>query len=260
MWGTPPLPGELVAVGEDGVLAVVGTWTGERVRELAAEAPRGSGRPTIGGVTVSPNGDTVWFDVRRRGAPGEIYQLPTDGSGSPSQVATGTFPDVDPAGARLAFVADGAVVVHGIITDEEERWPVTGRVTDLAWTTDGADLLWVRNGTELVWLDRDTGADPQVVTTVSPGETLRLPLGALGNGSVVNAIVTSGPDDPTPERLTVGIDIPAERAPDGMGGARDRAFNATGHWGLRVTGDGTIRWSGSGGIGTVARDYVAADF
>jgi hypothetical protein len=259
-WGTPPTPGQLVAVGTDGVLAVVQTFGGERVRELARSGRPGPGQRVIGDVTRSAG--TAWFDTRNRsGGAGRIYQVPTDGSAPPTQVATGTSPEVDPSGGRLAFVSDGAVVVHGVITDDEERFPTTGRVTDLMWTTDGNDLLWVRNGTELVWLDRDGGGEPQVLATAGPGETLRRPLGQLQPYGTVNVAVGTGPRDQTPERLSVRLDAPdPSRDPDTLGWPLDRSYDASAEWGLRVTASHTVRWSGSGGVGTIASGYRAADF
>lgn len=264
MWGTPPPPGNFVGVGDDGVLATVSAGSGERVAELARGRPPGQdgqdGR-TIAGVTVSPDGATAWFDTRRPGAPGRIYQVPTDGSAPATQVATGTFPEVDPAGGRLAFVGQGAVVVHGIVTDQEQRWPVTGQVSDLAWATDGTGLLWIRDQTELVWLDVDGDAEPQVVATADEGEMLRLPLGALRDDALVTVVATTGPRDPAPQRLVVTLDGGVvSRAPDGLGLPLDRSYDASTWWGLRTTVSHTVRWTGSGGIGTIGHGYVAADW
>jgi hypothetical protein len=259
-FGTPPPPGRFVGVGDDGVLATVGRDTGERITELARSGAPGHGGP-IAGVTVAPDGGTAWFDTRPPGGPGRIHQVPTDGSAPATQVATGTFPEVDPAGERLAFVGEGAVVVHGIVTDEAQQWPVSGRVTDLAWTTDGTGLLWVRDGRELMWLDRDAGTDPQVVATVAgAGEVLRLPLGSLRDGGVVTVLVTTGRHDPSPERLVVGLDGEVTREPDGLGVALDRSYDASGSWGLRTTVSHTVRWTGAGGVITAATGYVAADW
>jgi hypothetical protein len=260
MFGTPPPPGRFVGVGDDGVLATVDRGSGERVAELARSGAPGLGG-TIAGVTVSPDGGTAWFDTRHPGGAGRIYQVPTDGSAPPIQVATGTFPEVDPAGQRLAFVADGAVAVHGIVTDEAQRWPVTGRVTGLAWTTDGTGLLWVRDGTELVWLDRDAGAEPRVVATAAAGETFRLPLGALRDGGAATVLATTGPRDTTPEVLVVTLDGGVvDRRPDTLGVALDRSYDATASWGIRTTVSRTVRWSGAGGVVTAATGYVAADW
>lgn len=258
MFGTPPPPGAYVGVGEDGVLATVSASTGERIAELARGRPPGQGGRAIAGVTVSPDGATAWYDTRRPGAPGRIYQVPTDGSAPAVQVATGTFPEVDPAGQRLAFVGQGAVVVHGIDTDEEERWPVSGQVSDLTWATDGSGMYWIRDRTELVWLDRAGGAEPRVVATADPGERFHLP---LGGAATVNVVATTGPKDPAPQRVVISNDGGVQdRFPDSLGVALDRSYEATGSWGLRTTVSRTVRWSGSGGIGTIGHGYVAADW
>jgi hypothetical protein len=260
MWGAAPLPGEIVAVGDDGVLAVVATNSGERTAELARFGRPGRGRPAIAGVTVAPDGDTAWFDVRRSpGDIGRIYHVPTDGSSPAVQVASGSYPDIDPTGELLAFAAQGAIEVHGVTTDVVERFPATGRLTHVAWTRDGNDLVWIRNGVELVWLDRDGGGSPRVVARAGPGETLRFPLGQLSPGSV-SVAVSTGPDDLTTEFLGVELDGEPTRRPDTLGWPLDRSFSPTWEWGLRVTDLHRIRWSGSGGVGTVAEGYIAADF
>jgi hypothetical protein len=258
MWGTPELPQQLVAVGDDGALVMVDTGTGERVVELAG--PDGPGR-AIRGVSLATDGATAYFDTRgAHGRDGLIYQVPTDGSAEPVQVATGTYPEVSPSGAQLAFVGQGEVAVHGIITDEVLSWPQTGRITDLSWTPDGTGLLWVRDRTELVWLDIDAAAEPQVVATVAAGERLQLPLGNLRNAYTVTVLVNSGLHDPTPERMMVTLDSEPTRGPDGMGLALDRSYHSSEYWGIRVTISHTIRWSGSGGVGTITAGYTAADF
>lgn len=261
LYGTPPLPDQLVAVGDDGVLAVVHSGTGDRLVELAHGAAPGSHKRSIRGVSVSPEGDTAWFDTRgRRPGSGRIYQVPTDGSAEPVQVASGTYPAVSPSGSQLAFVGEGAVVVHGIVTDEALSWPQTGRITDLAWTTDGTGLLWVRNRTELVWLDIAGDAEPQVVATVAARESLSLPRGTLHDSGSVSVLVSRGRYDPASDRLAIRLGIEPTRSPERFGRLLDRSADQSGWWGLYVTGDHTIRWTGSGGIGTIASGYIAARY
>lgn len=261
LFGTPPLPDQLVAVGDDGVLAVVDRETGDRLAELAHGAALGSDKRPIRGVSVSPEGDMAWFDTRGRwGRGGRIYQVPTDGSADPVQVASGTYPEVSPSGAQLAFVGEGAVAVHGIITDEALSWPQTGRITDLAWTVDGTGLLWVRNGTELVWLDIAGEAEPQVIATVGAGESLSLPGGRLDLGRSVSVQVSRGRHDPAPDTMVIRLDIEPTRFPAPLGRWLDRSSDDSGWWALVVTGSHTIRWTGSGGIGTIATGYTAADW
>lgn len=261
LYGTPPLPDQLVAVGEDGMLAVVDRTTGERLVELAHGAYVGGGRRPIGRVRVSPEGDTAWFDTRRgRIDQGKIYRVPTDGSADPVEVGSGAFPDVSPSGSQLAFARTGMVVVQGIVTDEELSWPEPAQITDLAWTTDGTGLLWVRNRTELVWLDIADDAEPQVVAAAGAGEVLSVPLGDLRNGRAATVLVSRGEYDRTAERMVVRLGSEPTRSADPLGAALDRSYDSEGRWGIRVTSRRTIRWSGSGGIGTVATGYISADW
>lgn len=261
LYGTPPLPDQLVAVGEDGVLAVVDRTTGERLAELADGESLGRGRHAIRRVRVSPEGDTAWFDARsRHGGHGRIYRVPTDGSADPVQVASGTYPDVSPSGSQLAFVRNGAVVVQGIVTDEELSWPQTGRITDLAWSIDGG-LLWVRNGKELVWLDNVEDAGPQVVATAERGERLSLPVGGrFRDYGPASVLVSRGRHDPAPDAIVLRQGSEPTRNPATFGQQLDRSGHHTGWWSLVVTGGHTIRWSGSGGIGTIATGYTSADW
>jgi hypothetical protein len=254
MPGTPWRPSPIVAVGADGAVVVLDSTTGERTVELAPVPASGA----VVGVTLSPDGDTAWFDVCRPGRPGSIYVVPTDGSAPARRVATGSYPEVSPTGDRLAYIAGRSVVVWDLATGTERRWADsgTGRLAWLAWTGDGG-LVWVRGESQLVLLAVDTpGAEPRAVpgAVAGPGEVMYATLRS-------SVLVGDGPDDPTVDRIDVGAFDTVSRRPDtGNAGGRDRAFDASGQWGLRTDAYGNIVWSVGGGVGLVAEDYVAADW
>lgn len=255
MFGTPPRPTPLVAVGADGAVVTVSSQSGERAAELAPAPPAGA----VVGVTLSRDGTTAWFDVCRPSGTGSIYQVAVDGSAPARRVATGAYPEASPTDDRLAYLAGRSVVVRDLATGTERRWndTGTGRLSWLAWTSDGTELVWVRGGSQLVRLAVDApGAQPQAVpgAVAGPGEVLYATLGRT-------ALVGDGPDDPAPDRISVGPDGTVSRGRDpGNAGARDRAFDESGHWGLRTDAYGNLVWSVGGGLGLVAEDYVAADW
>jgi hypothetical protein len=255
--GTPSRPSPLVAVGDDGALVVLDAGTGARVRKLA-EAPDGR---AIRGVTLAPDGATAWFDAGS-GSDRRVYAVPTDGSAAPTVVASGWSPEVSPDGASLAYATDDLVIVRTLATGAEAAYEAISPASALAWAADGDHLVWVAGSSQLVDLDLSAPSPfPASVpgAVAGPGEQLYAPLAS--SGQLATVIVGSGPDDTTTERLVVGTDLTVTRGPDGLtGGARDRASDASGLWGVRADGHRNLRWSVGGGTGLIASGYTAADW
>ena len=250
MFGTPPRPSPLVAVGEDGAVVVLDSAGGTRLRTLATGA--------TGGITLSADRTTAWFE-----AAGTILSVPVDGSSPARPLVAGTSPEASPAGARLAHISGNTVVVRDLATATERRWTVPGGpLSSLAWSGDGASLVWVRGGTQLMYVAVDTpGAQPRPVpgAVAGPGEQLFATLG-LPSG-LATVLAGRGPTDGDPFRITVGADLSVTRSADALsGGARDRAFDTAWAWGLRTDSHGNVRWSVGGGTGLVATSYTAADW
>jgi hypothetical protein len=261
MWGTPSRPSPIVAVGTDGAVVALDANDGERIRELAPAPTSGA----VVGVTLSADRTTAWFDTCQRGGPGTVYQVPVDGSAEPSRVATGSYPEASPTGEQLAYLAGRSVVVRDLATGTERRWTDTtgrGRLTWLAWASDGTELVWVRGGKQLVRLDTDApGAQPQAVpdAVAGEGEVLYATLGM--QYGLANMVVGSGVADTAPHRMSVAADGTVTRSASSWeGGVRDWAGEPSGHWGLWADAYANLRWSVGGGTGLAAAGYTAADW
>ena len=263
MWGTPSRPTPIVAVGTDGAVVTLDAQDGERIGELAPAPASSSG--AVVGVTLSADRTTAWFDTCQSGGVGTIYQVPVDGSATARRVATGSSPEASPTGEQLAYLAGRSVVARDLATGTERRWTDTtgrGRLTSLAWAGDGTELVWVSGGKQLVRLDVDApGAQPQAVPGAVAGEgevlyaTLRSPYG------LASLMVGSGVADTAPHRMTVAADGAVTRSPtSAAGGARDRALDDSGHWGLWADAYTNLRWSVGGGAGLITTGYTAADW
>lgn len=265
MPGTPGRPGPMVAIRADGAVVTLNAGSGEQIRELAPiPGPGSAAAPAI--VTLSADGKTAWYDVRpcrpRPDAGSRIYQVPVDGSARPRAVATGTWPEADPTGGRLAYVAGNAVVVRDLATGAERRWTDAGarRLDWLGWAADDM-LFWVRDRTQFVVLDMSVpDARPQAapLAVAGPGEQL---YATLAGGGIATMMAGKGIHDTDPDRLTVWPDLSVQRYDEPMvGGARDRSWDGSRQWGLRVDASGNIRWSVGGGQGLIAPGYLSADW
>lgn len=255
--GTPQRPAPLVAVNADGAVVVVDGGTGAVTRTLAPAAGGVSG-----GVTLSADKATAYFDRLASGGMPTIYAVPTDGSAAPTVLAAGASPDAHPTGTKLAYLTTTQVIVLDTATGTQQAWSSGGPGSSLTWAADGTRLMWVRDQTQLMSLNPAAGAQPRVVTggEADPGEKIYATLG--GSGYVVgSAIVSSGPADTSVARMTLYSDQTVDRLPtEENAGYRDRAVDASGHWGLRVDALGNLRWSVGGGTGLVATGYRFADW
>jgi hypothetical protein len=78
---------------------------------------------------------------------------------------------------------------------------------------------------------------------------------------LASLMVGSGVSDTAPHGMTVAADGAVSRSADTViAGARDRAVDASGHWGLRVDAYGNLRWGVGGGAGLITTGYTAADW
>jgi hypothetical protein len=158
--GTPAL---IVGWTSNEQLVVISTSTGRTVRTLASNISIFA--PGLPDISVSPDGQ-VFFDsdpisgVAPPGAEGDqIFSVPITG-GPLRYVAAGSYPQVSPDGAQLAYVAsngtgeapylvaetgiDVGTVVGGGVMDVRTLHPGSNLVnqgaSDLSWSADSKDL------------------------------------------------------------------------------------------------------------------------
>lgn len=256
--GTPSRPAPLVAVDADGAVAAVDGGTGAVTRTLAPAPADG----VAGGVTLSADKATAYFDRLASGGTPTIYSVPVDGSAPPTVLAQGGSPDAHPTGTKLAYLTATQVIVLDTATGTQQAWSSGGAGSLLTWASSGTRLMWVRDQNQLMILNPAAFAQPQVVSAgaAEPGEKVYATLG--GSGYVFgSAIVGSGPADTSVARLTLYTDHTVDRLPtEENAGYRDRAVDASGHWLLRVDALGNLRWSVGGGTGLIATGFRFADW
>lgn len=172
----PDRPGFAVAASELGRLVVLDTETGEAVRVLDQQTEGAR----IESVSLSPDGQTVDYDVVHPDRPPLVMRVPVAG-GATEEVASGTRPAVSPDGGQLAFATDGefavpgsgervwiynTLVVRALVSGRKRRWlpkdndfARLATITQISWAPDSRRLVFdaqYENGTAAIL---DTAVD-----------------------------------------------------------------------------------------------------
>ncbi len=193
---TTPTAGSAVFVAHDAShrLVVVDALTGETTRVLDTfddpdaavpeGEPAGMGR-YLGRFSVTPDGQTVYFETCCEPAVGEIFRVPIEG-GEPQRVTYGTDPAVSPDGTRLVVVDQRGIKVVDLASGEESRYPIADNVPFVAL----AHPAWSPDGTMLALERYDGSLDAGRIVLVTFD----------GAEDVVNAAatITEADDDGTP--------------------------------------------------------------
>ena len=174
----PPLA---VALTSDSRLVVIDTATGAELRELARRddprLPYREGGPTvIDGVTVSPDGKSVWFSTCCEPADGSLFRVPFDGSAPEQHEFDAYDPTMSASNRYVAGVSIPGVIVHDAVGDAGRVWwddRRSGDYQEVAWSLDGLHVA-VRVGLagELLLLDTRhfafTEAEPAFTSPLEP--------------------------------------------------------------------------------------------
>ncbi|MGH9041784.1 MAG: TolB family protein, partial [Acidimicrobiia bacterium] len=157
-----PLPETFLAVRDHATeLVMVETATGQVRRTLVdlGDFPENGTEedrnfwPYIDGLTVTPDGRTVYYSTGPEPAPGNVYRISTDG-GEPEFIANGAHPRVSPDGRYVAW-QNGSIQTIAIQDLE------TGTVRTLEQGEDNDEypgpISWVDN-TALAFESRTFGA------------------------------------------------------------------------------------------------------
>lgn len=150
-------PASFVAHDAQHRLVVVDAITGETTRVLDTfddpDAPAPEGEPAgmgryLGRFSVTPDGQTVYFETCCEPAVGEIFRIPIEG-GEPERVSYGTDPAISPDGTKLAVIALQALKVVDLRTGEETTYPLADNYPALAlahpsWSPDGTMVVLER--------------------------------------------------------------------------------------------------------------------
>lgn len=227
-----PLPETILALSRrGGRVVLLDSATGKVMRVLA------TGRPTLQGVALAPDGRTAYYSVSSGCGGGTIYRVPLDGSAR--SVAEGVSPAVSPDGRALAYAAPGeprpgglrtchnVVFVRDLATGAERMWRYPddedhrsalyhdGEFTKLAWAPDSRRLAITLSyeGDSVSVLDTDAHRDlSEAVEVVVPGGggDSRHPAWQGGSGrlAVVNrAFECCFEDDYTGPPRTLLVDV-----------------------------------------------------
>lgn len=223
----------------DGTLAVYDGATGERnelIQQLDdSRGPlpdEGPGPAYVDGLSVSPDGDSIWFSTGPEPVVGNLYRYRVSSGETPEPIGFGSQPVVSPDGTQVAIVTlDGISILSTETLAQERGWFFDGLLypRDLAWSPAASEIAFEANGTIGV-LDVATGnvelhanEDPAVLYTspvyagrgleawahVGPSGGAELAvIGGQGNQLTLEA---GGPDGLTAPIRTV-------RTPDGSAG------------------------------------------
>lgn len=225
----------------------------------------------LGAFTVSPDGQTVYYETCCEPAPGTIWRVPIDG-GEPERVADGAWPALDVTGDQLAAVhlqwlgvwhlANGTEPRLDLPTDDPDP-PVMLRQP--AWGPDGVEIVVERHDDEgfaLHRLDLRSAADGADTAPVAGSEGLTLPaFDALGGLHAVRQEWPAGVSDPTGPAQGLRFDRDDQEWVETRaypGGVRSHVFDATGAYAIVALADGRALWMGPDGDGTVLDDGVLA--
>lgn len=229
----PDRPDTIVLVREDGWLVVVGPDGAQRELYFGgdpAAPPTGQeegGPQFIDSVTLSPDGQWVYFSTCCEPASGLTFRIPIDG-GEPQQVAQGAYPAVSPDGRWLATASSYAVAVVPIDSDDVLTSVEVGCCArGLTWSPDGSELAYV-------------------VTSGAPGTVPQV--GRLAwDGATLTPVDTGKPDIPGWFAAWSADGMPEVVSGDPIADDRSLAQDRSYEWRLWVDEDGVVRAQAPGG-------------
>jgi hypothetical protein len=189
---TASRPADIAAVVGGSVVLLDGR-DGHTVRTLAThtEATTG-GFPYLEGVSLSPDGKTVYYALAGDCGPATIYRVAADGRTPSEGMVDGLSPAVSPDGRKLAYAVAGpegtsrdrhcqnAIVVRDLKTGAERTWrypdtPDYGTelyrdavISEIAWAPDSTRLAYTLSyeGDSISVLDTEKDADLSQTTEV----------------------------------------------------------------------------------------------
>jgi hypothetical protein len=202
-------PSRIVAVTYGGRLVVLDSRSGSVIRTLARDAVAEDG---VGGASVTPDGERVYFSRRTGSKCDEIASVSTRGGPVHAVVAGARWPAVSPDGRYLAYSgaptcsdAGRTIVLKSLVAGVPDRRFDTvnvpsgtpGTVRGLAWAPDSRHLVFVREigSTSPYVLDVDTAeaVDDAQRVLIGDGSSVS---GFLGRSDVLLGAVVPGGDHP----------------------------------------------------------------
>jgi hypothetical protein len=273
-----PLPETFLAVRDHGTeLVMVETASGKVRRTLAdlGDFPEDGTEedktfwPYIDGVTITPDGRTVYYSTGPEPVVGHLYRVAADG-GEPEDMGDGDSPQVSPDGKLLAWrnAPIRAIAIRDLVTGETRELEPAGSFDEypgaLAWAPNSRHLAFeartagpsdVDNAARIRVIDAVAARsiDESRILAAESGRSLHLHGFRAFDGLL--GVVEAAPEGDGGERFTV-------RDPDGgaVRGTLDLPFTATagvydrsGRHQLFVAGDGTVHRRSGGPFTAVPR-------
>lgn len=162
---TVPYTIESVAWSPDGTkLAIYGgqgtpsLWTVNIDGSHATRIGPGVNNGSISGISLAPNGRTIYYGKLALNGTGEIWAIGADGTGNQVAATAGknlAYPVVSPDGTMLAWVILGGPATNGLITAS-----ITGANRRRLLSTYAYSVDWSKDGKNLIYAGEKQGAAP----------------------------------------------------------------------------------------------------